>query len=473
SQISEATSLSIDEQKERGINLSQLENEANDIEKEISRKSDDYKKILDEKNITLQDIQKELKPNDAVIEYIDFRYYDKKWTDTIYYCALIVKPEYINPVLVKLCTLDELKEFFIFPSEDKESYVNNPQKNHSLYKLIFQPLEEYLAGVDNIYISPTGILNKVSFSSLIDSELKSRNQLLLDRYNINYPGNIKDIVKKDDIQNKLSQKTAVVFGGIKYDLDSAALLTTSSKFRGEIDEKEFIPEGGIIIQDNISYGKFNYLPGSLEEANIITDILKKNNFTVTEYTGEEAVEEAFKTHNFDKAPQILHISTHGFFFPEPDKKYEKSGITESRQVFRLSDNPLFRSGLVFAGANRIFTGGSEIEGVENGILTAYEVSNMDLSNVELVVLSACETGLGDIKGGEGVFGLQRAFKTAGVKTIIMSKWKVPDEQTVELMQLFYSNWLDKQMDKYTAFREAQKQMSKKYEPYFWAAFIIQ
>lgn len=97
---------------------------------------------------------------------------------------------------------------------------------------------------------------------------------------------------------------------------------------------------------------------------------------------------------------------------------------------------------------------------------------MDLQNTELVVLSACETGLGDIMGGEGVYGLQRAFKVAGARTIIMSLWKVPDKETVELMELFYKNWLENKMSKEDAFNQAQRELSKKYPPYFWAAFVM-
>jgi CHAT domain-containing protein len=135
---------------------------------------------------------------------------------------------------------------------------------------------------------------------------------------------------------------------------------------------------------------------------------------------------------------------------------------------------MIRSGLILAGGNYAWnTGKPYREDMEDGILTAYEISQMNLSSTELVVLSACETGLGDIQGNEGVYGLQRAFKIAGAKYLIMSLWQVPDYQTQELMTTFYSKWLEGRMAIPEAFRAAQKEMREKYRnPYFWAGFVL-
>ena len=124
-----------------------------------------------------------------------------------------------------------------------------------------------------------------------------------------------------------------------------------------------------------------------------------------------------------------------------------------------------------SGANRVWTGKSIPDGMDDGILTAYEVSMLDLSNTKLVVLSACETGLGDIKGSEGVYGLQRAFKMAGVKYILMTLWEIRDEVTAEFMKVFYQQWL-KGKDIHEAFKFAQDEMRKKYEANYWAAFVL-
>ena len=126
-----------------------------------------------------------------------------------------------------------------------------------------------------------------------------------------------------------------------------------------------------------------------------------------------------------------------------------------------------------AGANRVWEGAEALANEEDGILTAMEISQMNLSNTELVVLSACETGLGDIQGSEGVYGLQRAFKKAGAKYLIMSLWQVPDKETAAFMTTFYENWLEKKMTIRTAFDQAQKEMRKKYKkPHQWAGFVL-
>ena len=131
---------------------------------------------------------------------------------------------------------------------------------------------------------------------------------------------------------------------------------------------------------------------------------------------------------------------------------------------------MMRSGLVFAGANQIWSEDYGHEG-EDGVLTAEEVSQLDMGKTQLAVLSACETGLGDIEGNEGVYGLQRAFKMAGVDFVIMSLWQIPDKETMEFMNLFYTLLFEKQ-DLKEAFYEAQKKMREKYSPYFWGAFVL-
>ena len=196
---------------------------------------------------------------------------------------------------------------------------------------------------------------------------------------------------------------------------------------------------------------------------------QQNKITAKTFTTTAASEENLKALS-GVAPQVLHIATHGFFLPEPGKKNKEPAIDQSN-TYRLAEDPLLRSGLVLAGANYTWSGKMPIEGTEDGIATAYEISQLNLSNTELVVLSACETALGDVQGSEGVFGLQRGFKMAGVKKMIVSLWQVPDKETGELMTAFYSYWLNgKNIEE--AFYQAQAELRKKYSPFYWAAFVL-
>ena len=201
--------------------------------------------------------------------------------------------------------------------------------------------------------------------------------------------------------------------------------------------------------------------------NSIEQLLNKSQWSVNSYLNKDASEEKIKT---IKSPDILHIATHGFFIPE--KENEKT-IVYSKDISLASDNPLTRSGLLLAGVEKNMKGNaSRLPGEEDGILTALEVMNLNLDHTDLVVLSACETGSGEIRNGEGVYGLQRAFLVSGANNLIMSLWKVSDEATQELMIGFYTQLLTTK-DKVAAFHKAQLELKKKYEsPFYWGAFVL-
>jgi CHAT domain-containing protein len=212
--------------------------------------------------------------------------------------------------------------------------------------------------------------------------------------------------------------------------------------------------------------EFKRLDGTRQEGIEIASLLG-----VEPWLAKEAVKEKLESIT---SPLILHIATHGFFVEDQPETFHQEQLLSARKLpITKQENPLLRSGLALAGANwknKQFRPPSE---VGNGILTAEEVSNLDLSETELVVLSACETGLGDVQTGEGVFGLRRAFVLAGAKTLVMSLWKVPDQQTQELMTEFYRRlfWGEGRGE---ALRNVQLEMRKKYpDPYYWGAFICQ
>jgi len=221
---------------------------------------------------------------------------------------------------------------------------------------------------------------------------------------------------------------------------------------------------------------WGYLPGTAQEVQNIQAKLQRKGLPLRLHTGHDATEEAFKQlgEGGQLSPRVLHLATHGFFSPDP-KAISRN--MDGEPVFKWSDNPMIHSGLVLAGGNHAWQQGRPLHpDLEDGILTAQEISQMNLRHTELVVLSACETGLGDIQGNEGVYGLQRAFKIAGAQYLLMSLWKVPDTETADFMEVFYGHWMEGDGTKTTipdAFRRTQGEMRAKYEePYKWAGFVL-
>jgi len=261
-------------------------------------------------------------------------------------------------------------------------------------------------------------------------------------------------------QNDIGEFNVTIYGGLNYDADTIAMLANANNYN--IDNLQ--ANRSITVSDSTRGSTWNYLQGTLDEAESIESMFENSNISTKLYTANHGVEESFKSLSGRNSPEIIHLATHGFFFPDPEKEKpdDRMMSLQDKKVFKESDNPLIRSGLIMSGANMAWNGEVIPNGIDDGILTAYEVSGLDLYNTELVVLSACETGLGDIKGSEGVYGLQRSFKMAGVDYLVMSLWQVPDKETSEFMQLFYQNLLAEQSVG-AAFRDAQNIMKQKYD----------
>jgi len=326
-------------------------------------------------------------------------------------------------------------------------YGSAKNKNDALYNLIWKPIEAYLSDVKNVYISPSGLLHKISFPAISNG----KDIYLCDNYRIQIKGSTGNTIGQNLFAG--NNPSALVYGGIQYS------------------------------QSNSGDDVWGYLAGTKDEGDAVNKILSGAQVQVSYLTDNKASETFLKQNarNFN----ILHLATHGFFFNDPNEerfKEENTGVEFGEIKFRgatrgfgvnsfvNSDNPLMRSGLVLAGANDVWIK-TEKGDSDDGVLTAQEVTQIDMRKNDLVVLSACETGLGDIRGTEGVYGLQRSLKMAGVKYIIMSLWEIPDKETVEFMSLFYSNLLNLK-DIKDAFYGAQKAMRAKYDPYYWGAFVL-
>jgi CHAT domain-containing protein len=217
-----------------------------------------------------------------------------------------------------------------------------------------------------------------------------------------------------------------------------------------------------------SSGKHAYspLPGTEKEISQLNFLLKQKGWKAENYVETGATEEKIKELN---SPKIFHIATHGFYKPADEIKFEEE--LEGNEA-ELAKNPLLRNGLLLKGGGDLLTKTDYNYNMENGILTAYEAMNLNLDKTDLVVLSACETGLGELEAGEGVFGLQRAFLVAGAKVLVMSMFKVDDEATQKLMLKFYQKWLNSNKLR-QSFVEAKKELRTEYpEPIYWGAFMM-
>jgi CHAT domain-containing protein len=373
------------------------------------------------------------------------------------YVALILTPETKSgPELVTLENGDDLENRY---GRYYQNAIKQKLEDPYSYNQFWKPIQAKLTGIKKVYFSPDGVYNFMNPSTFFNPATK---KYLLDELEIAVVNNTSDILT---VRPKGNLKKATLIGFPEY------------------NKKNNGPQGQVNLSSDVDYRAItsdststrfmsgsvvSELPGTKVEVNGIESILQRGQFEVTKLMMTDATEERVKTLH---SPDILHIATHGFFMNE------LSGMTDAGRGItgvtaqKLSQNPLLRSGLLLAGAGHTIAKGKDDNAREDGILTAYEAMNLDLQNTELVVLSACETGLGQLKNGEGVYGLNRAFRAAGAKSVLMSLWKVDDQATQQLMTEFYNAWL-KGDSKGQAFRKAQLKLREKYShPYYWGAFL--
>lgn len=477
----------------RSINTDSLENATNIIEKEMitlfleenNSLSDNFIQLTNN-SYSYENIKNALQENEAAIEFISFDNYEDNWTGEVIYAAVVLRKNDEKPQTFYLFEKNELDTILYRSPEFDLKYADgNPEyqyikqlylpskdeitKSDSLYNLIWQPFDLLLDSINTIFISPTGLLNSISFDAIPYND----STLLSDKYNINILSTTSKIINKKQFYSANISK-AVIFGGIDYDVDTTTMKQTAALYNSKEIENQYLAEN-FEVTDSLDLsaisrgGVWSYLEGAENEAETIKNIFEKSRIKVDYFSGELASEEAFKSLS-DNSPSIIHVATHGFYFPDNEKTRDEYSFFDDVQ-FVFSDNPLLRSGLVFSGGNRIWAGEEIPENVEDGIVSAYDVSQMNLLNNDLIVLSACQTGLGDVIGNEGVYGLQRAFKKAGSGFMIVTLWKVPDLTTQMLMENFYTFFV--QGDEiHLAFRKAQNILKEKYSAYGWVAFVL-
>lgn len=436
-----------------------LKRECDNIMRDLkysSKMFDDYTKSLES---SWKDVRNALDEGEMAIEYIN---------DGDSYYALILKKEYKAPIIKRMYNIDE----------DIKTYGDSLYLKYSSlfwpnFERIGNEYTDILEDVKNIYFSPAGTLHKVSMENMFSD--RNCDKLMCEKYNLYRVSNTREIIKQKNNLKKIgtpAQKTAL-YGGMDYHINDVAWAEIAVKNQ-LIDDKQMYAMRDV---PSIERGVALYLkplPGSKKEVKQIADIFKESNLETYIYTGTSATEDELKRTSGSDIT-MLHIATHGFYQTQDNIKNPET-VTFIRKGDDKEDQVLSRSGLFMTGASSWFNGEKIPENVNDGILTAREISHLNLTNVDMVVLSACETGLGDVTG-DGVYGLQRGFKKAGVQSMIISLWKVSDEATQIFMTEFYRNLINKKLTKRQALVNA-KSFLRKYDngrfsnPKYWAAFIL-
>ncbi len=431
--------LSKDELKKENVNIDSVETATNTKEKELSKLSADFAEGLTSQSIHCYEVAGLLNEQEAAVEVIRIPGYHYLKPDTsVHYGALVLRKNQSIPDLVVLRNGKELEEKHV---KEYQRTMQRAAKTNAFFHVFWAPVNQLTDSASKLYVSLDGVYNQINLNTLQDSVGK----FLMDKTNIVYVPNTKALEKVKShsaSQQGFLKQQAILFGNPNYAKD--------------------------LDWDKVTEMPLAELPGTKEEVEKINQILKHKNWKTKTYFSDEASEQNLKSVS---QPPVLHIATHGFFLPDVKKTDEKIFGVDPEKA---KENPLLRSGLMFTGADNTIQqiGNPENQSSDDGILNAYEAMLLNLTNTELIVLSACETGLGEIVNGEGVYGLQRAFQIAGTKTIMMSLWQVSDEVTQKLMTKFYDYLLESK-DKIYAFNKAQMEIKEDYPaPFYWGAFIL-
>lgn len=413
------------------INLKESEEEIENLEKRLMRRMSGFKNTLPQENENWESVSNIVAQDEAIVEIVRIREFKTVneegkpvfgFTDFTQYLAIIFLPNQKNgPEYVKLGSEYRTE------NEHYTRYKNSVLFNVAqlpTFESFWQPIHEKIGSAKRVKLSPDGIFYKMNPNSFKISD----DEYVIDKYYVTYLTSCKDLFLEDQT---IHLKKSYLFGNPQFsEADGSTQLSP--------------------------------LPGTESEVKTISTLLKPNDWNVRSYLGSEASELRLRSaYN----PTILHIATHGFFADNGNFITSMSPI----------DNPLFKSGIFLSGASDTYM--SFLKGIpstasNDGILTAYEAMNLDLTQTQLVVLSACESGLGDVKNGEGVFGLQRAFMVAGARNIITSIFKVGDQTTNELMVLFYEKFIESgKVDE--SLMHAQRKLKETYsDAKTWGAFLL-
>lgn len=397
---------------EIGLNVDSLNQIINGLEKQLSLRSSEFLKEQDSHAVSIRDIRNTLKENEALIEIVRIPGFKPDsggvYTGKSFYLFLLLKKSSQTPEAILIKNGKEMEGRFLHYYKNTTRLQVEDEYSYGVY---WEKLAASLQGISRLFMTPDGVYNQINPEILRDM---STGKYVADDKEIIYLSYAKELLDKNQSGNQ--EKSMALFGN------------------------PFFPDKQLPA-----------LPGTSEEVNGIAKAGKANGWDILLFENTKANKENLKKL---RDVTVLHIASHGYF--HADENFEEPDQTESG-----FQNPLLNSGIYLSNNDS-----------DKGELSAFEAMNLYLDKTELVVLSACETGMGIVKNGEGVYGLQRAFKVAGARHVIMSLWKVDDQTTKKLMIGFYENWLTTK-DLRNSFREAKKKLRTEFpDPYNWGAFIL-
>ena len=463
---------------ERPLDVDSLSREADKVEQELVERSKVYGDFTKNLVITWDQVQEKLTDKDAAVEFVSFPLN----ADSTMYIAYVLRKDWDCPRMIPLFEEKELEAI------NGYDYYTTPSVSH----LVWEPLEKVLEGVDRVYFSPGGDLYNIAIESVPDHLDPAH--LVGDRRDYYRLSSTRELAL---IQDDYTWTEGAVYGGLDYNMGVSSLAADEAHYAQSSSDSqrergvdlsyyylggEGFAEG--IRSDRKSSGLLDSLPGTREEAVAIKAQLDDIEVPSSLYTDDLGTEASFKALDGQRK-SIIHIGTHGFFNTKKAEYQDMSSrlMTSNQQTVRVEDDALSRSGLCMAGANNLLTNADALpDSLDDGWLTALEIAHLDLRGLDMVVLSACKTGVGEVTG-DGVFGLQRGFKKAGARTLVMSLWNVPDQLTCYFMKEFFARIeVDANghpTNKHAAFLQAQQAARTNWQevdpnaaPYDWAAFIL-
>lgn len=395
------------------------------------------------KNITsYSEIQQKLRKDAICIEFYAAPSFD--FNDDYSYRAAILTPECKEPIIVDICSSKEMRNLVF----KKEIY-----KSTEAYHTLWKPIESFLSEKKTVYFSTDRLLNICNVPALLTPDNRRLSQV----YDFVQLSSTREIL---DVSHSHEYESIALFGGIEYGSNKKS--STSS--HGSLQSSNLAQTN---LLRSFQRSDFSPLPFSKVEIDDISKFANKNGVAVQYFSANEGTEEAFKQLSGQKV-SILHIATHGFYYSEGQSK----GI-DYFSFINNKDNPLDRCGLLFAGSLNTWRNPQQALDKEDGILFGEEIARLDFTNVDLVVLSACKSALGDINS-EGVTGLRQAFKRSGVKSILITLSNIDDKATSFFMSAFYER-LFESGDRNLAYDYAVEKMksTKEYaDPLYWASFVL-